>query len=288
MKKIAIVADSNSGYTQEEARAAGIFLVPMPFYIDEEEYFEGVNLTQEQFFEYLKNDADVHTSQPSPASMLELWEELLKTYEEVVYFPMSSGLSGTCQTAVMLAQDFDGKVLVVDNQRISVPLKHSILDACIMADMGMSGQDIKTYLEKTKMDSAVYITVDTLKYLKKGGRVTPAVAALGTLLKIKPVLQIRGEKLDSYAKARTMRQAQKIMIDALKKDVDDIFDGNAEEVHFDIAHTQNEAGALSMKALIEETFPGCQVSIIDPLSLSIACHIGEGAVGVAWTRKLIV
>ena len=146
MKKIAIVADSNSGYTQEEARAAGIFLVPMPFYINEEEYFEGVNLTQEQFFEYLKNDADVHTSQPSPASMLELWEELLKTYEEVVYFPMSSGLSGTCQTAVMLAQDFDGKVLVVDNQRISVPLKHSILDACTMADMGMSGQEIKTYL----------------------------------------------------------------------------------------------------------------------------------------------
>ena len=288
MSKIAIVADSNSGYTQEEANAAGIYLIPMPFYIDEEEYFEGVNLTQEEFYEHLKNDANVSTSQPSPDSMLTLWDELLKTYEEILYFPMSSGLSGTCQTATMLAQDYDGKVLVVDNQRISVPLKHSIIDACTMAEMGKTGQEIKAYLERTKMESAVYITVDTLKYLKKGGRVTPAAAALGTLLKIKPVLQIRGEKLDSYAKARTMNQAKKIMIDALKKDVEDIFDGNAHEVHFDIAHTQNETEAMAVKTLIEENFPGCEVSIIDPLSLSIACHVGEGAVGVAWTRKLVV
>lgn len=288
MSKIAIVVDSNSGYTQEEANAAGIYLIPMPFYINEEEYFEGVNLTQEEFFEHLKNDANVSTSQPSPDSVLTLWDELLKTYEEVIYFPMSSGLSGTCQTATMLAQDYDGKVLVVDNQRISVPLKHSVQDAIVMAEMGKSGQEIKDYLERTKLDSAVYITVDTLKYLKKGGRITPAAAALGTLLKIKPVLQIRGEKLDSYAKARTMSQAKKIMVDALKKDVEDIFDGNASEVHFDIAHTQNQDGAMEMKAVIEETFPGCEVSIIDPLSLSIACHIGEGAVGVAWTRKLIV
>lgn len=288
MSKIAIVADSNSGYTQEEANAAGIYLIPMPFYIDEEEYFEGVNLTQEEFYEHLKNDANVSTSQPSPDSMLTLWDELLKTYEEILYFPMSSGLSGTCQTATMLAQDYDGKVLVVDNQRISVPLKHSIIDACTMAEMGKTGQEIKAYLERTKMDSAVYITVDTLKYLKKGGRVTPAAAALGTLLKIKPVLQIRGEKLDSYAKARTMNQAKKIMIDALKKDVEDVFDGNAQEVHFDIAHTRNEKEAMTVKALIEESFPGCEVSIIDPLSLSIACHTGEGAVGVAWTRKLLV
>lgn len=288
MSKIAIVADSNSGYTQEEAHAAGIYLIPMPFYINEEEYFEGVNLTQEEFYEFLKNDANVSTSQPSPDSMLTLWDELLKTYDEIIYFPMSSGLSGTCQTATMLAQDYDGKVLVVDNQRISVPLKHSIIDACTMAEMGKSGSEIKEYLEKTKMDSVVYITVDTLKYLKKGGRVTPAAAALGTLLKIKPVLQIRGEKLDSYAKARTMNQAKKIMIDALKKDVEDIFEGNAHEVHFDIAHTQNETEAMAVKELIEENFPGCEVSIIDPLSLSIACHIGEGAVGVAWTRKLHV
>ena len=264
MHKIAIVADSNSGYTQEEANKAGIYLIPMPFYINEEEYFEGVNLTQEEFFEHLKNDAEVSTSQPSPASMLGLWDELLKTYDEVIYFPMSSGLSGTCQTAMMLAQDYDGKVLVVDNQRISVPLKHSIMDACTMAELGKSGKEIKNYLEATKMDSAVYITVDTLKYLKKGGRVTPAAAALGTLLKIKPVLQIRGEKLDSYAKARTMNQAKKIMLDALKRDVEDIFDGNAEEVHFDIAHTQNLKEAMAVKDMIEESFQGCEVSIIDP------------------------
>jgi DegV family protein with EDD domain len=288
MSKIAIVVDSNSGYTQESADAAGIYLIPMPFYINEEEYFEGVNLTQKEFYEFLKQDANVTTSQPSPDSMLKLWDELLKDHEEIIYFPMSSGLSGTCQTAMMLAQDYEGRVLVVDNQRISVPLKHSIMDACTMAEYGRTGKEIKEYLEKTKMDSAVYITVDTLKYLKKGGRITPAAAALGTLLKIKPVLQIRGEKLDSYAKARTMNQAKKIMIDALKKDVEDLFDGNAQEVHFDIAHTQNEKEAMAVKSLIESAFPGCEVSIVDPLSLSIACHIGEGAVGVAWTRKLIV
>ena len=288
MNKIAIVADSNSGYTQEKANETGIFLIPMPFYINGEEYFEGVNLTQKEFFEYLKNDAEVSTSQPSPGSMLTLWDDLLKTYDEIIYFPMSSGLSGSCQTAAMLAQDYEGKVFVVDNQRISAPLKHSIIDACTMVQMGKSGQEIKDYLEKTKMDSAVYITVDTLKYLKKGGRITPAAAALGTLLKIKPILQIRGEKLDSYGKARTVNQAKKLMIDALKKDVAENFGGNAKEVHFDIAHTQNETEAMAVKELIEENFPGCEVSIIDPLSLSIACHIGEGAVGVAWTKKLIV
>ena len=288
MNKIAIVADSNSGYTQEKANETGIFLIPMPFYINGEEYFEGVNLTQKEFFEYLKNDAKVSTSQPSPGSMLTLWDDLLKTYDEIIYFPMSSGLSGSCQTAAMLAKDYEGRVFVVDNQRISAPLKHSIIDACTMVQMGKSGQEIKDYLEKTKMDSAVYITVDTLKYLKKGGRITPAAAALGTLLKIKPILQIRGEKLDSYGKARTMNQAKKLMIDALKKDVAENFGGNAKEVHFDIAHTQNETEAMAVKELIEENFQGCEVSIIDPLSLSIACHIGEGAVGVAWTKKLIV
>lgn len=288
MKKIAIVADSNSGYTQEEAKEAGAYLIPMPFYINGEEYFEGVNLSQDEFYEFLKNDAQVSTSQPSPDSILSMWDELLKNYEELIYIPMSSGLSGTCHTATMLAQDYDGKVLIVDNQRISVPLKHSIQDALVLAEAGKSAQEIKDYLERTKFDSAVYITVDTLKYLKKGGRVTPAAAALGTLLKIKPVLQIHGEKLDSYAKARTMNQAKRIMIDALKKDVEDMFDGNANEVHFDIAHTQNYTAALEMKALIEENFEGCQVSIIDPLTLSIACHIGEGAVGVACTKKLNV
>ena len=288
MKKIAVVADRNSGYTPEEAKAAGVHFIPMPFYIDEKEYFEGVNLSHEEFFDFLAKDADVSTSQPSPGSMLSLWDELLKSYDEIIYLPMSSGLSGTCQTATMLAQDYDGRVYVVDNQRISVPLKHCVQDALTMAEMGKSAKEIKDYLERTKFDSVVYITVDTLKYLKKGGRVTPAAAALGTLLKIKPVLQIRGEKLDSYAKARTMNQAKKLMIDALRKDIDELFDGNLSEVHLDIAHTKNDAAAQEMKTLLEEAFPGCGEITIDPLSLSISCHIGEGALGIACSRKLTV
>ena len=288
MKKIAVVADSNSGYTPEEAKAAGVHFIPMPFYIDEKEYFEGVNLSHEEFFDFLAKDADVSTCQPSPGSMLSLWDELLKSYDEIIYLPMSSGLSGTCQTATMLAQDYDGRVYVVDNQRISVPLKHCVQDALTMAEMGKSAKEIKDYLERTKFDSVVYITVDTLKYLKKGGRVTPAAAALGTLLKIKPVLQIRGEKLDSYAKARTMNQAKKLMIDALRKDIDELFDGYLSEVHLDIAHTKNDAAAQEMKTLLEEAFPGCGEITIDPLSLSISCHIGEGALGIACSRKLTV
>lgn len=288
MKKIAVVADSNSGYTPEEAKAAGVHFIPMPFYIDEKEYFEGVNLSHEEFFDFLAKDADVSTSQPSPGSMLSLWDELLESYDEIIYLPMSSGLSGTCQTATMLAQDYEGRVYVVDNQRISVPLKHCVQDALTMAEMGKSAKEIKDYLERTKFDSVVYITVDTLKYLKKGGRVTPAAAALGTLLKIKPVLQIRGEKLDSYAKARTMNQAKKLMIDALRKDIDELFDGNLSEVHLDIAYTKNDAAAQEMKTLLEEAFPGCGEITIDPLSLSISCHIGEGALGIACSRKLTV
>lgn len=288
MKKIAVVADSNSGYTPEEAKAAGVHFIPMPFYIDEKEYFEGVNLSHEEFFDFLAKDADVSTSQPSPGSMLSLWDELLESYDEIIYLPMSSGLSGTCQTATMLAQDYEDRVYVVDNQRISVPLKHCVQDALTMAEMGKSAKEIKDYLERTKFDSVVYITVDTLKYLKKGGRVTPAAAALGTLLKIKPVLQIRGEKLDSYAKARTMNQAKKLMIDALRKDIDELFDGNLSEVHLDIAHTKNDAAAQEMKTLLEEAFPGCGEITIDPLSLSISCHIGEGALGIACSRKLTV
>ena len=288
MRKIAIVADSNSGYTKEEAQAEGIFLIPMPFYINGKEYYEGVDLTQEEFYEFLENDAEVSTSQPSPDSMLKLWDELLESYDEIIYLPMSSGLSGTCQTATMLAQEYEGKVFVVNNQRISVPLKHSIQDALVLAQAGKSAAEIKDYLERTKFDSVIYITVDTLKYLKKGGRITPAAAALGTLLKIKPVLQIRGEKLDSYAKARTMNQAKRLMIDALKKDIDDLFDGNTREVHLDIAYTKNREAAMEMKQQMEEAFEGCEVSIINPLSLSIACHTGEGALGIACTKKLTV
>ena len=288
MSKIAIVTDSNSGYTQSEADAAGIYLIPMPFYIDGKEYFEGVNLTREDFFEALNKDADVSTSQPSPGSIMNLWDKILESYDELLYFPMSSGLSGTCQTAAMLAQEYDGRVHVIDNQRISVPLKRSMHDAMKMIELGKDTKEILEYLERTKMDSSIYITVATLKHLKKGGRVTPAAAALGTLLKIKPVLQIHGEKLDSNAKARTVNQAKHIMIEALKKDIDEMFDGNSEEVHFDIAYTCTYEAALEMKALLEETFPNCDEIIMDPLSLSISCHVGEGALGIACTKKLDV
>lgn len=286
--KIAIVADSNSGYTPKEAEKAGVYFIPMPFYIGENEYFEHVNLTSEQLFEFLDQDAFVTTSQPSPITMMSLWDQLIMEYDEIIYLPMSSGLSGTCQTAAMLAQEYGGRVFVVDNQRISVPLKHSIQDALLMADMGKSAKSIKEYLERTKFDSVVYITVDTLQYLKKGGRITPAAAALGTLLKIKPVLQIRGEKLDSYAKARTMHQANKIMIEALRNDIDELFDGNLSEVHLDIAYTGEDTAALEMKTLLEEAFPGCGEITIEPLSLSITCHIGKGALGIACSRKLTV
>ena len=288
MKKIAIVADSNSGYTKEQADAAGIYLVPMPFYIDGKEYFEGINLSQEEFYEFLKQDVQVSTSQPSPDSMMSLWDELLKEYDQLLYFPMSSGLSGSCQTAMMLAQDYEGRVLVVNNQRISVTLKRSIMDALELVKMGKSAEEIKEYCEQTKFDSVIYIVVDTLKYLKKGGRITPAAAALGTLLRIKPILQIRGEKLDSYAKARTMGLAKKMVIDALKKDVAEMFDGDVQNLHFDLAYTDNSKVALEMKALLEEEFPGCGAMLIDPLSLSVSCHIGEGALGIACSRKLTV
>lgn len=286
MKKIAVVADTNSGYTQEEAKEAGIYLVPMPFYINGEEHYEGIDLTQEEFYEFLKKDAEVSTSQPSPDSMLTLWDELLESYDELLYIPMSSGLSGTCQTATMLAQDYDNRVYVVDNQRISVMLKRSIQDALALIEAGKSAAQIKEYLEKTSTDAKGFISVNTLKYLKKGGRITPAAAALGTLLRIKPVLQVQSEKLDSYAKARTMTQAKSMMIEAVRKDIAEYFGGNAAEVFLDIAYTENRAAALDFEKQVREAFPECQQIMIDPLSLSVSCHIGDGALALTYTKKL--
>lgn len=287
MSKIAIVTDNNSGYTLEQAKEEGIYLVQMPFYIDGGEYFEGINLDMDQFFEFLKNDADVSTSQPSPEHILNLWDKLLKEYDQILHIPMSSGLSGSCQTAAMLAQDYEGKVVVVDNQRISVTLKRSIMDAKKLIELGKTAEEIRDYLVDTKMDSSIYITVATLKYLKKGGRITPAVAALGTLLKIKPILQIKGEKLDSFAKVRTMGQAKSVMIDAIRKDMEEQF-GGISNVHIDIAHTQNYEAALELKKQLEEIFPECGEMLLEPLSLSISCHIGEGALAVTCTKKMAV
>ena len=283
MAKTAIATDSNSGISQEMAKRLGISVIPMPFTIDDQLYFEDVTLTQEQFYEKLQSDCTITTSQPAPGDVMDLWDRLLDKYDEVVYIPMSSGLSNSCETALMLAEDYDGKVFVVNNQRISVTQKLSVLDAIELAKQGRSGAEIKDFLEETKLESSIYITVDTLKYLKQGGRVTPAAAAIGTILNIKPVLQIQGEKLDSFAKARGFRQAKKIMLDAVEKDMRERFAG--QKVHLQAAYTCSEADALEWKQEIEERFPGYQVDP-DKLTLSIACHIGPGAIAIACTKAL--
>ena len=233
MGKVAILTDSNSGITQAQSKELGVKVIPMPFFIDGEQYFEDINLTQEEFYEKLKQDADISTSQPSIGEMQDAFDELLKEYDELVYIPMSSGLSGTCQTATMVADDYDGKVQVVNNQRISVTMRQSVLDAKELAQRGKSAAEIKEILEKHKMESSIYITLDTLKYLKKGGRITPAAAALGTILRLKPVLQIQGEKLDAYSKARTYKIAKNTMLDAIAKDIEERFDGKSspEEIY---------------------------------------------------------
>lgn len=283
MAKTAIATDSNSGISQEMAKRLGISVLPMPFTIDDQLYFEDVTLTQEQFYEKLRSDCTITTSQPAPGDVMDLWDRLLTEYDEVVYIPMSSGLSNSCETALMLAEDYDGKVFVVNNQRISVTQKRSVLDAIELAKQGRSGAEIRDFLEETKLESSIYITVDTLKYLKQGGRVTPAAAAIGTILNIKPVLQIQGEKLDSFAKARGFRQAKKIMLDAVEKDMRQRFAG--QKVHLQAAYTCSEADALEWKQEIEERFPGYEVDL-DKLTLSIACHIGPGAIAIACTKAL--
>lgn len=283
MAKTAIATDSNSGISQELAKRLGISVIPMPFTIDDQLYFEDVTLTQEQFYEKLQSDCTITTSQPAPGDVMDLWDRLLDKYDEVVYIPMSSGLSNSCETALMLAEDYDGKVFVVNNQRISVTQKLSVLDAIELAKQGRSGAEIKDFLEETKLESSIYITVDTLKYLKQGGRVTPAAAAIGTILNIKPVLQIQGEKLDSFAKARGFKQAKKIMLDAVEKDMKERFAG--QKVHLQAAYTCSEADAREWKQEIEARFPGYEVDM-DKLTLSIACHIGPGAVAIACTKAL--
>lgn len=285
MRKVAIITDSNSGITQEMGKELGIYVLPMPFTIDGKEFFEGITLTQKEFYEKLVQDADIATSQPSPESVLELWEGALKEYEEVVHIPMSSGLSGSCETAIALAQDFDGRVQVVNNQRISITQRRSVIDAIALADQGKSAVEIREQLEAERLESSIYITLTTLKYLKKGGRITPAAAAIGTMLRLKPVLQIQGEKLDAFSKARTLNQAKTTMIDAIRNDIENRFGGlDAHEVYLDIAHTNNEAEAERFRAEVEEAFPGYKVGYADPLSLSVSCHIGDGALAIAATK----
>lgn len=293
MKKIAIMTDSNSGITQKEAAGLGISVLPMPFMINDTTYFEDINLTQDRFYEFLENDAVVSTSQPSPDSLIHMFHKLLAEYDEVVHIPMSSGLSGSCQTACMLAQEpeFDGKVFVVNNQRISVTQTQSVLDAMELAKKGYDGAQIKKILEEDKFNSSIYIMLDILFYLKKGGRITPAAAALGTLLKLKPVLQIQGEKLDAFAKARTKSAGKSMMLQAIKNDIENRFGGfdesAKERVTLHIAYTKDAEEAKLWKQEVMEAFPGFRLRMA-PLSLSVACHIGPGALALACTRNLIV
>ena len=288
MGRIAIVTDSNSGITQAQAAEYGITVLPMPFYINEELYFEEINLTQEEFYTKLEEGAEISTSQPAAGDVLELWDSLLKEYEEIVYIPMSSGLSGSCQTAVMLSKDYDGRVQVVNNQRISVTQRQSVLDAKQLAENGWTAERIREYLEKTRFDSSIYIMVDTLKYLKKGGRITPAAAALGTLLKLKPVLQIQGEKLDAFSKARTLKQAKTTMLHAIQADFRDRFKAreDASDMWIQMAYTGVDKTEIDeFYREVKEAYPNHEI-VVNPLSLSVSCHIGPGALAITCTKKL--
>ena len=286
---VAIMTDSNSGITQAEARDLGIMVVPMPFYIDEAVYYEDITMSQAEFYEYLAKKVDVKTSQPTPDSLMNTWREALKDNDEVVYIPMSSGLSSSCGSAKMLAEEdeFEGRVLVVDNQRISVTQRQSTMDAIALADKGYSGTEIRDILMRCKFESSIYIMMDTLYYLKKGGRITPAAAAIGTLLKIRPVLQIQGEKLDAYTKVKTVKQGKVAMMKAIWKDIKERFgDDDGSNCNLAIAYTASPDEVSAFEAEVREAFPMNTKLQIDPLSLSVSCHIGPGALALAVSKKV--
>ena len=285
MSRVAIVTDSNSGITQDRGKELGIFVLPMPFFIDGKLFLEDITLTQEEFYKKLGADSDISTSQPSPGNVMELWEEVLREYDEIVCIPMSSGLSSTCSTATAIAAEYKGRVEVVDNQRISVTQEQSVYDAMKLRDEGKSAAEIKEVLEREKLQASIYITVDTLKYLKKGGRVTPAAAAIGTVLNLKPVLQIQGEKLDAFAKVRGWKAAKKTMLNAIEKDLNERFADVKDEMVLGVAYTCTKEEAQVWKQEVMERFPGYEI-VEGPLSLSVACHIGPGAMAVTCMKRV--
>lgn len=285
MSKVAIVSDSNSGITQAQAKALGVTVLPMPFFVGDKTYYEDIDLTQEAFYQMLSEDTDISTSMPLVGNVTDTWDELLKEYDEIVHIPMSSALSGSCETAIMLSDDYDGKVQVVNNKRISVTQRQSVLDAMALAEQGKTAVEIKEILERDKLESSIYIMVDTLHYLKKGGRITPAAAALGTLLRLKPILQLQGERLDAFAKARTVKQAKTMMIEAIKNDfVNRFHDPEGKQLHLHMAYTYDLAAAEAFKQEVQEAFPGMEI-VMNPLSLSVSCHIGPRAIAIACTKK---
>lgn len=285
MSKVAIVSDSNSGITQSMAKEFGVTVMPMPFFVGDKTLYEDIDLSQEEFYQMLSEKTDIHTSMPLVGNVTDTWDELLKEYDEIVHIPMSSGLSGSCETAMMLSQDYDGKVQVVNNQRISVTQRQSVLDALALAKQGRTASEIKTILERDKFESSIYIMVDTLYYLKKGGRITPAAAALGTLLKLKPVLQIQGEKLDAFAKVRGWKVAKKTMLNAIEKDLNERFADVKEDIILGMAYTCSKEEAMEWKQEIMNRFPGYEF-LEAPLSLSVSCHIGPGAMAVTCIKKV--
>ncbi len=286
MSKVAIVTDSNSGITQYQAKELGIAVIPMPFTIDGATYYEDINLTRTEFFQHLEEGHSISTSQPLPADVLKIWDELLTTHDEIVHIPMSSGLSGSCQTAYTLSGEYNGKVMVVNNQRISVTQRASVRDAMAMAEKGYSALEIKEKLEEVKFDSSIYIMLDTLQYLKQGGRITPAAAAIGSLLRIKPVLQIKGERLDAFAKVRNTKAGRTTMITAMQHDMNEYYGGmESETCHLYAVHAWCPERLAEFKAEVEAAFPAFHVNE-DMLSLSVCCHIGPGAIALACSKKL--
>jgi len=288
MGNVAIVTDSNSGISQAEGKELGIYVIPMPFLVDGKLYFEDVDMNKEQFYHFLENDADLSTSQPSPGDVMDLWDKLLKEYDEIVHIPMSSGLSASCSTAMGLARDYDGKVQVVDNQRISVTMQQSVMDAKHLVAAGKSAAQIKEILEKEALESSIYLMVDTLKYLKKGGRITPAAALLGSALNLKPILQIQGDKLDAYKKVRGVKAAKKNMLEAMKKDVEGRFSDYVTkgQLKLHVAYTTDEETARQWKEEVQSMFPDIAISRIDPLSFSVTCHTGPGVLAIAASHVL--
>jgi len=284
MGKVAIMTDSNSGITQEEAKGLGMFVLPMPFIINGEEFLEGAGLTHDMFFEKQIADADIKTSQPSPASVTDMWDDILKEYDEVVHIPMASGLSESCNTAKMLAGDYEGKVYVVDNKRILITQRRSVLDAVELAKKGISGAQIKKHLEQDSSNSGIYFMVNTMKYLKKGGRVTPAAALIGSMLNIKPVLTFQGGKIDRHAKPRGVTQAKKAIIDAVKSDFEK-YGFTPDNVWLDMTYTYDLDAHLAFEKEVKAEFPGFEI-VSKPISLSIATHIGPGVIAIGYTKKM--
>ena len=283
MSKVAVITDTNSSMTNEEAEQLGIFLLPMPFIVNGQQYLDGVDCTYEHFFEMLADGADVSTSQPAPDALTSLWDKILEDYDEIIHIPMSASLSSSCATAKALSADYNGKVWVADNKRISITERQAALDALYLAKQGFSAEEICKKLEESALNASIYLAVNTLELLKKSGRVTAAGAALASILGLKPVLQIQGEKLDAFSKARGMANAQKVMLNAAKKDLEERFAGKP--AHIDVAYSGDYDSALEWLEIVRDFFGDKNIQMFR-LPISIACHVGAGVKAIAVIEEI--